>query len=73
MLRIFSMAIAGVLLTGVSAEAQILKREPAEGGLRPGQIVLVDDGSCPRGQVLEVTAAANRNQGRARRCVPRPR
>ena len=37
------------------ALAEVLKREPPMGQLREGQTVLVDDGSCPAGQVKKVT------------------
>ena len=56
---------------------EILKHEPQLGTLRPGMAVYVDNGRCPAGQVMEVTAGTfgNRNghaQPRGRRCVPRP-
>lgn len=35
--------------------AEALKQEPAMGQLREGQVVLVDDGSCPAGQIKQVT------------------
>ena len=40
--------------------AAVLKSEPGEGQLRPGQRVLVDDGSCPAGQIKEVVGGSNR-------------
>jgi hypothetical protein len=49
---VFAAAI-GVSLAGPAA-ATTLKREPAMGNLKPGQRVLVDDGSCPKGQIREV-------------------
>jgi hypothetical protein len=41
--------------------------------LRLGQRVLVDDGSCPAGQIKEVTGVTLTISGiaRARKCVPR--
>jgi hypothetical protein len=41
--------------------------------LRLGQRVLVDDGSCPAGQIKEVTGVTLTTTGiaRARKCVPR--
>lgn len=44
--------------------------EPPVGTLKVGEVILVDDGSCPQGQVLEVTAG-NRALllDRKRRCV----
>jgi uncharacterized protein DUF6719 len=47
------------------------------GQLREGQIVLVDDGSCPAGQIKQVTggnhvaAGGFKNIVRTRRCIPR--
>jgi hypothetical protein len=41
--------------------------------LRLGQRVLVDDGSCPAGQIKEVAASQLTANGvvRARKCIPR--
>ncbi len=61
----------------VPASAQVLKEEPPMGKLMPGVKVLVDNGKCPSGQVLEVTGGDHRKVGgkqqaeRSRRCVPR--
>lgn len=61
----------------VIAHAQILKKEPAMGKLKPGQTVLVDDGVCPKGQVRQVTGGNHVKVGgtmhveRTRQCVPR--
>ncbi len=53
--------------------AAALLREPAEGELRLGQRVRVDDGTCPAGQVKEITASKLTPQGilRTRVCVKR--
>jgi uncharacterized protein DUF6719 len=50
----------------------LLTREPAA-DLRLGQRVYVDDGTCPQGQVKEVTGSRLTPSGieRTRRCVPR--
>jgi hypothetical protein len=64
---------AGAALAGASpADAQKLMREPAPGELRLGQRVLVDDGSCPAGQIKQVTGARLTSAGveRTRACVP---
>ena len=58
------------------AEAQVLAREPASGSLRPGERVLVDDNSCPRGQIKEIVGGRSTpGKGvvmrRVRRCIPR--
>ena len=51
----------------------ILTREPDPGELRLGQRVYVDDGTCPAGQVQEVTGANLTASGvaRTRQCVAR--
>jgi Family of unknown function (DUF6719) len=67
-------AICAMLtLTAATALAQpVLKREPAPRELRSGKRVLVDDGSCPKGQIKQVTGGS-RDKGirRSRRCVAR--
>ena len=76
---IFTFAFSSLLLLGPATAQQIYSREPAKGQIIAGQKVLVDDGRCPRGQILEVTGGTNpglRNrQGqsteRQRRCVAR--
>lgn len=68
-----------LLLLGLTLGAQsvhaavVLTREPAEGEIRLGQRVLVDDGSCPSGQIKEVTASKLTPQGieRTRTCIKR--
>jgi uncharacterized protein DUF6719 len=35
-------------------KAEILKKEPIMGALKEGQVVYVDDGTCPVGQVKKV-------------------
>lgn len=78
--------MAALLTASVSnaMAQQILKNEPPSGAgstMRPGEIVYVDNGKCPKGQVLKVTAgslAGGRNATgatgtpRQRECVPRP-
>ena len=66
-----------VLLFGLAAAApaaaQQIGREQDIGELRLGQRVLVDDGTCPAGQVKEVMGAQMTPSGiaRTRKCVPR--
>jgi hypothetical protein len=59
-----------------AAAASMLKQEPAPGALRSGERVLVDDGTCPAGQIKLVIGghnAAGTSSGptRKRRCVKR--
>ena len=57
----------------VSAHAQTVGREQDIVGLRLGQRVMVDDGTCPAGQIKEVRGAKMTQNGVAatRSCVPR--
>ena len=51
----------------------MLKEEPAKGVLRVGEVVYVDDGSCPAGEVKKITGG-NQKAGKTRlvECVKRP-
>ena len=51
-----------------------LKKEPPRGvgALRYGERVLVDDGSCPRGQIKQITGGSKgRGISRSQRCISR--
>jgi hypothetical protein len=60
-----------------TVSAATLKQEPPEGALPSGKTVLVDDGSCPAGQIKQVTGGSNVKNGskvgggapRLRKCV----
>jgi hypothetical protein len=60
----------GAVLVLASCETTYLKKEPLPGELRPGEVVYVDDGYCPEGQVKKVTGGnfAN-NMPVMRECV----
>ena len=64
-------------VTTAADELQIVGKEPPTGALHSGETVLVDDGTCPKGQIKEITSEHNPKQGggaaRHRRCVPDPR
>lgn len=68
-------ALIGALALSTEAWAQqtIVSREQDIADLRLGQRVLVDDGSCPAGQVKEIKGAQMTASGvtRTRQCVPR--
>lgn len=70
-----SLVGATALLTmGATASAQqSVSREVDIVDLRVGQRVLVDDGSCPAGQIKQVVGAQLTQEGvaRTRSCVPR--
>jgi hypothetical protein len=80
MSRIGLLIGAALILAGAAMDAtvaQVVKREPPMGALKPGQRLLVDDGSCGPGQIKEVTGGdhvkvgGNSNVVRGRRCIPR--
>ncbi|MGJ4947097.1 DUF6719 family protein [Bradyrhizobium sp. HKCCYLS20291] len=68
-------SLSGLLLVVLTApvEAQYVGREQDVTDLRLGQRVLVDDGTCPPGQVKEVSGSKMVETGivRAVKCVPR--
>ncbi|HEY0219574.1 MAG TPA: DUF6719 family protein [Afipia sp.] len=57
----------------VPARADMVTRESEITGIRLGQHILVDDGSCPAGQIKEITGTKLSAQGVAtiRKCVDR--
>ncbi|MEH2508351.1 hypothetical protein V1290_007162 [Bradyrhizobium sp. AZCC 1578] len=65
--------IAGVVGHATTALAQTVSREQDIVDLRLGQRVLVDDGSCPTGQIKEVQGSQMTTSGvlRTRKCIPR--
>lgn len=69
-------AIVGIVALAAlacPARAELLTNERNVGDIRLGQRVLVDDGSCPAGQIKEITGATLNAAGvnRVRKCVPR--
>lgn len=56
-----------------SATAQTVAREQDIVNLRLGQRILVDDGSCPAGQIKEVSGSRMTSSGivAVRKCIPR--
>ncbi|QHO79208.1 hypothetical protein ACH79_31380 [Bradyrhizobium sp. CCBAU 051011] len=60
-------------LLATPAFAQAVSREQDIVDLRLGQRVLVDDGSCPAGQIKEVQGSQMTTSGvvRTRKCIPR--
>ena len=55
------------------ARSQQVSREQDIGDLRLGQRIKVDDGTCPAGQVKEISGAKMSSGGviRASKCIPR--
>jgi hypothetical protein len=74
--------VTGLLTTSASAQ-MLMKTEPPRGQLKTGQTVLVDNGKCGPGKVLQVTggyftggrSSVTSNAGGARKyeCVARPK
>jgi hypothetical protein len=66
-----SILLLGALATPAMADQ--VSREQDIIDLRLGQRVLVDDGSCPTGQIKEVSGAQMTASGvvRTRQCIPR--
>jgi len=66
--------LLAIMLAATAAHAlgQQVGREQEITDLRLGQRMLVDDGSCPAGQIKEVSGAKMTPTGvvRARKCIP---
>jgi hypothetical protein len=65
--------LGGVALFAPPAAAEQVSREQDIVNLRLGQRILVDDGSCPTGQIKEVSGAQMTATGvvPVRKCIPR--
>ena len=71
--RIFVIALLGHAALALPAFAEQVSRERDIIELRLGQRILVDDGSCPAGQIKEVAGSQLTANGvvRTRKCIPR--
>ena len=75
--RLLGAVLAAAIMagaTGTAAAQRVVKSEPPSGSLKRGSVILVDDGSCPPGQIKEVRAGQGQGSGsapRQRRCVAR--
>jgi hypothetical protein len=61
--------------TGYPGNVPVLKQEPFPGMMSPGAIVLVDDGTCGKGRIKEVTGgevAPAIQRPRIIRCIAKP-
>jgi hypothetical protein len=60
---------------GSQDNPQVVKQEPPEGKMYPGQVLLVDDGTCGKGRIKEVTGGEinplMNPRPRSRRCIAR--
>jgi hypothetical protein len=67
-------ALAYLLAAGGSSDAQVVKQEPFEGQMVPGAVILVDDGTCGKGKIKQVTGGeieAMDPRPRSRKCIPK--
>ena len=77
-MRISAIAFAcGSVVSAAAVGEPIVKTEPAMGALKEGQVVMVDDGTCPVGQIKRVVGGNHTKVGgykkieRVRSCVAR--
>ena len=70
---IATLGLACLLPCSTWAAIEVLKEEPPKSALRRGEVVYVDDGTCPVGEIKEITGG-NEARGIPRkvRCVKRP-
>jgi hypothetical protein len=67
------LAGCGIFAPSDAARAQQVSREQDIGDLRLGQRVKVDDGTCPAGQIKEISGTRMTPTGivRSSKCIPR--
>jgi hypothetical protein len=71
-MRILILCVAFSCLATDALAQRVLKQEPPLGSLATGKSVLVDDGTCPKGQIKKVTGGhMQRREPRSVTCVPR--
>jgi hypothetical protein len=75
MKTIVSAALILFLAASGCCNAQpVIKQEPFDGQMSPGQVILVDDGSCGKGKIKQVTGGelgAMNPRPRTRKCIPK--
>ena len=72
---LFATALGFVLSSPCQSQAKIeyLKEEPPKGSVPYRKIVYVDDGTCPKGEVKQITGGSQEKSiPRKVRCVKRP-
>ena len=69
-----ALGLAFLLSNSAWAAIEVLKEEPPKNSLPRGKVVYVDDGTCPRGEIKEVTGGSEvKGIPRRVRCVKRPK
>jgi hypothetical protein len=75
MKTIVSVALILFLAASGCCNAQpVVKQEPFDGQMSPGQVILVDDGTCGKGKIKQVTGGelgAMNPRPRTKKCVPK--
>jgi hypothetical protein len=80
MKRMCAVALLAVAMSPAAFGQNVVKQEPGPGLLGCGATVLVDDGTCGKGKIKQVTGGCNMNAaasssgagaGRQRKCVSR--
>ena len=71
--NILYLMIGALIAVAAPASAQQVSREQDIVGLRLGQRIKVDDGTCPAGQVKEISGTKMTSAGivRNQKCIPR--
>ena len=69
------LAAGGICIAASSdSNAQVVKQEPFDGQMVPGAVLLVDDGTCGKGKIKQVTGGeigAMDPRPRTRKCIPK--
>ena len=56
-----------------SAQPRVLKEMPAKGTVRKGEVIYVDDGQCPAGEVKRIVGGHQKSgESRQVECVKKP-
>ena len=70
MMKSISFISALMMMSIASAAfAKTVKQEPPMGAMREGEVVLVDDGSCPAGQIRRVVGGNHTKAGGTKQIV----
>jgi hypothetical protein len=68
-----TLGLAVLLPCAAWTAVEVLKEEPPKNSLPRGKIVYVDDGTCPPGEIKEITGGSQeKGIPRQVRCVKRP-
>lgn len=60
-LFVISLMLAGAPTAANAGDTKVLAQEPGPGKLGSGETVLVDDGTCPPGQLKQVVGGSDRS------------